>query len=89
MASSRTEAEISDRTQELRRASHTRLRRLAPLTTRVFNPVTRLVASWLPGFGVLRTPGGAPGADIGRPSSSCGVGMTTPSAYGTGPTSTG
>jgi deazaflavin-dependent oxidoreductase (nitroreductase family) len=54
MASSRTKVEISEGAQELRPVpSHTRLRRLAPLTTRVFNPMTRLVASWLPGFGVL------------------------------------
>jgi deazaflavin-dependent oxidoreductase (nitroreductase family) len=31
----------------------TRLRPLAPLTTRVINPVTRLVAGRLPGFGLL------------------------------------
>jgi deazaflavin-dependent oxidoreductase (nitroreductase family) len=32
---------------------HTRLHLLASLTTHVFNPVTRLVAGRLPGFGVL------------------------------------
>lgn len=38
---------------ERRRPSRPPLRRFAPLTTRVINPVTRLVAGRLPGFGVL------------------------------------
>jgi deazaflavin-dependent oxidoreductase (nitroreductase family) len=33
--------------------SATRLRRLAPLTTHIFNPVMRLLAGWAPGLGVL------------------------------------
>jgi deazaflavin-dependent oxidoreductase (nitroreductase family) len=32
----------------------TRLRRFAPITTHVINPVTRLFAGRLPGFGILR-----------------------------------
>jgi deazaflavin-dependent oxidoreductase (nitroreductase family) len=39
----------------------TRLGRLAPLTTHAFNPVTRLVAGWLPGFGVLTHTGRSSG----------------------------
>jgi deazaflavin-dependent oxidoreductase (nitroreductase family) len=54
MADSRTDAEVTEADQDLGHVpSQTRLRRLAPLTTRVFNPVTRLVAGRLPGFGVL------------------------------------
>jgi len=32
----------------------TRLRFLRPFTTRFFNPLSRLVAGWLPGFGIVR-----------------------------------
>jgi deazaflavin-dependent oxidoreductase (nitroreductase family) len=34
-------------------AAATRIRFLGPFTTRVFNPVTRLVAGRLPGFGIV------------------------------------
>lgn len=34
-------------------AARTRLQFLRPFTTRFVNPVTRLVAGWLPGFGIL------------------------------------
>jgi deazaflavin-dependent oxidoreductase (nitroreductase family) len=46
---------MSEAPQDLRDvpSPKTRLHLLAPLTTHVFNPVTRLVASRLPGFGVL------------------------------------
>ena len=30
---------------------------LRPFTTRVFNPLSRRVAGWLPGFGILTYPG--------------------------------
>ena len=55
MARSRTEAEVPEAAGGLRHVAsvRTRLRVLAPLTTHVFNPVTRLVAGRLPGFGVL------------------------------------
>ncbi len=48
-------AAIPQVAHDLRRSPprRTRLRRFAPLTTRLINPVTRLVAGWLPGFGVL------------------------------------
>jgi deazaflavin-dependent oxidoreductase (nitroreductase family) len=35
----------------------TRLRFMRPFTTRVVNPITRLVAGWLPGFGIIRCVG--------------------------------
>jgi deazaflavin-dependent oxidoreductase (nitroreductase family) len=35
-------------------APPTRLRVLRPFTIRFVNPITRLVAGWLPGFGILR-----------------------------------
>ena len=49
--------------KELRRAPspRTRLHLLGSLTTRVFNPVTRLVAGRLPGFGVLTHTGRSTG----------------------------
>jgi deazaflavin-dependent oxidoreductase (nitroreductase family) len=34
-------------------APRTRLQFLRPFTTRFVNPITRLVAGWLPGFGIL------------------------------------
>ena len=34
-------------------APRTRLQFMRPFTTRVVNPITRLVAGWLPGFGIL------------------------------------
>jgi deazaflavin-dependent oxidoreductase (nitroreductase family) len=62
MGSSRTGAAITEAAQELRHVrSHTRLHLLGPLTTHVFNPVTRLVASRLPGFGVLTHTGRSTG----------------------------
>jgi deazaflavin-dependent oxidoreductase (nitroreductase family) len=33
--------------------SHPRIRFLRPFTTRVVNPVTRVFAGWLPGFGIV------------------------------------
>jgi deazaflavin-dependent oxidoreductase (nitroreductase family) len=55
MAGSGTEAESQQAADDPRRAPsrRTRLGVLAPLTTHVFNRVTRLVAGRLPGFGVL------------------------------------
>jgi deazaflavin-dependent oxidoreductase (nitroreductase family) len=35
-------------------APRTRLQFLRPFTTRFVNPITRIVAGWLPGFGILR-----------------------------------
>ena len=35
-------------------APRTRLQFMRPFTTRFVNPVTRLVAPWLPGFGLLK-----------------------------------
>ncbi len=35
-------------------APRTRLQFLRPFTTRFVNPITRLVAGWLPGFGIIR-----------------------------------
>jgi deazaflavin-dependent oxidoreductase (nitroreductase family) len=35
-------------------ARRTRLQFMRPFTIRFVNPVTRLVAGWLPGFGILR-----------------------------------
>lgn len=51
----RTGAEMSEAAQDFRHvpSPQTRLHVLASLTTHVFNPVTRLVAGRLPGFGVL------------------------------------
>lgn len=46
---------VGDRTRGLDpvRSPRTRLRRLAPVTTRVLDPVTRRFAGHLPGFGIL------------------------------------
>jgi hypothetical protein len=38
-------------------APATRLRRLRPFAVRYVNPVTRLVAGWIPGFALLIYPG--------------------------------
>jgi len=55
MTGHRREAEMSEAPQDLRNVPRpkTRLHLVASLTTQVFNPVTRLVAGRLPGFGVL------------------------------------
>jgi deazaflavin-dependent oxidoreductase (nitroreductase family) len=55
MTGHRRGAGISEKTQDVRsvRSPQTRLHLLASLTTHVFNPVTRLLAGRLPGFGVL------------------------------------
>jgi deazaflavin-dependent oxidoreductase (nitroreductase family) len=55
MTSHRSSAEISEAAQDVRRvpSAQTRLHLLSSLTTHVFNPVTRLLAGRLPGFGVL------------------------------------
>jgi deazaflavin-dependent oxidoreductase (nitroreductase family) len=37
--------------------ARTRISFLRPFTTRVFNPLSRRVAGWLPGFGILTYPG--------------------------------
>lgn len=37
--------------------TRTRLRFIRPFTTRVVNPITRLVAGWFPGFGIARYTG--------------------------------
>ena len=42
-------------------ATTTRLQSLRPFTTRFVNPVTRLVAGWLPGFGLLHYRGRSSG----------------------------
>jgi hypothetical protein len=34
-------------------APPTRMRVIRPFTTRIFNPIARPFAGWLPGFGVL------------------------------------
>ena len=48
-------------------ASTTRIRSLGPTTTRVFNPVTRLVAGRLPGFGILTHTGRSTGRTYRTP----------------------
>ena len=48
-------------------ASRTRLQFLLPFTRRFVNPVTRLVAGWLPGFGILRYRGRKSGKDYRTP----------------------
>ena len=55
MAGSRSETETTEAGNENRYvpSPRTRLHLLAPLTTRVFNPMTRLLAGRLPGLGVL------------------------------------
>lgn len=45
----------------------TRLQFLRPFTTRFVNPVTRIVAGWLPGFGILRYRGRKTGRDYRTP----------------------
>jgi deazaflavin-dependent oxidoreductase (nitroreductase family) len=48
-------------------AATTRLRFLAPLTTRVFNPVTRLFAGRLPGLGIVTHTGRTTGRTYRTP----------------------
>ena len=50
-----------------RMADRTRLAFLRPFTTRVVNPVTRLVAGWLPMFGILRYRGRKSGKEYRTP----------------------
>lgn len=45
----------------------TRLTPLAPLTTKVFNPVMRLLAGWMPGLGVLTHHGRRTGREYHTP----------------------
>jgi deazaflavin-dependent oxidoreductase (nitroreductase family) len=47
--------------------SRTRLQYLRPFTTRFVNPVTRLVAGWLPGFGILSYRGRKSGKEYRTP----------------------
>jgi deazaflavin-dependent oxidoreductase (nitroreductase family) len=47
--------------------SPTRLQGLRPFTLRFVNPVTRLVAGWLPGFGILHYRGRKSGRDYRTP----------------------
>ena len=48
-------------------APRTRLQGIRPFTTRFVNPVTRLVAGWLPGFGILRYRGRRTGREYRTP----------------------
>ena len=48
-------------------APRTRLQFLRPFTTRFVNPVTRVLAPWLPGFGVLRYRGRTTGREYRTP----------------------
>jgi deazaflavin-dependent oxidoreductase (nitroreductase family) len=45
----------------------TRLRGIRPFTIRFVNPITRLVAGWLPGFGILHYRGRKSGRDYRTP----------------------
>jgi len=47
--------------------SRTRLQFLRPFTIRFVNPITRLVAGWLPGFGILRYRGRRSGREYRTP----------------------
>jgi deazaflavin-dependent oxidoreductase (nitroreductase family) len=38
-------------------APRTRMQFIRPFTTRIVNPITRLFAGWVPGFGILTYPG--------------------------------
>jgi deazaflavin-dependent oxidoreductase (nitroreductase family) len=55
MAGGRRETETTEAAEDFRYvpSPRTRLHLFAPLSTRVFNPLTRLVAGRLPGLGVL------------------------------------
>ena len=48
-------------------ASRTRLEFMRPFTTRFVNPLTRLVAGWLPGFGIIQYRGRRSGRDYRTP----------------------
>ena len=48
-------------------ASRTRLEFMRPFTTRFVNPLTRLVAGWLPGFGIIQYRGRRSGKDYRTP----------------------
>ena len=48
-------------------APRTRLQFLRPFTTRFVNPITRLVAGWLPGFGIIRYRGRKTGKEYRTP----------------------
>lgn len=48
-------------------APRTRLAFLRPFTTRVVNPITRPVAGWLPGFGILMYRGRRSGREYRTP----------------------
>ena len=48
-------------------AKPTRLQFLRPFTTKVFNPISRHVAGWLPGFGILIYPGRSSGRTYRTP----------------------
>ena len=45
----------------------TRLQGIRPFTIRFVNPITRLVAGWLPGFGILRYRGRTSGKEYRTP----------------------
>jgi deazaflavin-dependent oxidoreductase (nitroreductase family) len=45
----------------------TRLQGIRPFTIRFVNPITRLVAGWLPGFGILRYRGRTSGREYRTP----------------------
>lgn len=40
---------------------------MRPFTTRIVNPITRLVAGWMPGFGILRYRGRKSGKEYRTP----------------------
>lgn len=48
-------------------APRTRLQFLRPFTTRFVNPITRRLAGWLPGFGILRYRGRTSGREFRTP----------------------
>ena len=48
-------------------AARTRLAFLRPFTRRFVNPLTRLVAGWMPGFGILRYRGRTSGKEYRTP----------------------
>ena len=56
--------------------SRTRLQFLRPFTIRFVNPVTRLVAGWLPGFGILRYRGRKSGKEYRTPMMSSAAATT-------------
>ena len=51
----------------MRVATSTRLQPIRPFTVRFVNPITRLVAGWLPGFGILGYRGRTSGKEYRTP----------------------